>query len=577
MKKVNKKYIELLLAFLLIFTIIPVKQVKAMDISLAVNNSKIYDENIKQGESKTYTLGFANKSTNITKKEYETLNIDIKAVAKDNNGKEIKDIDNIVSLSKTTSSLKVEELDTVDATINIPENYEDGYYIFTICFIMQPIEGLGSISQVNEIDVPIYIFVGDHSKWNNKTIKYSILDNYLIYGDEPTTVLKESLNSFINCLNPIKIPSTFKDIKNKPIYNFETKNGQILDVNSNIYTKLKNVTTTGTVSDIKYVKYNKNNLNKKVANVKIKGNKITISLENDKKIEVPLKANSLVYVKQQLEALLNQTDTTIDLQYLFDNLNVPCNKNYDRTYPILATTIKNNGDTYLTVKGNYSLYKDGELIKINVGGQEGDIDKGTICSPTIEIGGKNTIKNLVTSNQLLNGEYTIKVNLNTEKAPQNITKNFSYSFTVKSYRQYVIILTIIMLAILYLLIAIILYLLLKKRYPKLLVKNNNKYKKMKISKIHWGKKIKTYKNNCNNIDIYSSDIILKINKKKYSNPKEINFYVLVNNERKKVEYSYLENGEIKIIIPENKEYVVLIAKIDFAKNKMIEYKSKLKR
>lgn len=576
MRKINKKYIGLLLAFLLLFTIIPVKQAKAMDISLAVNNSKIYDENIMQGESKTYTLGFANKSANVTKKEYETLSIDIKAMAKDNNGKEIKNIDNIISLSKTSSSLKIEEIDTVDATISIPKDYEDGYYIFTICFIMQPIEGLGSISQTNEIDVPIYVFVGDHSKWSNKEVKYSVLDNYLIYGDEPTTILKESLNSFVKCLNPIKIPSTFKDIKNKPIYNFKTKNGQILDVNSNIYTKLKNVVTTGKTSDTKYVKYNKEYLNKKVANVKIGGNKITILLENDKKIEVPLKANSLVYVRQQLEALLNQSDIIVDLQYLFDNLNVPCNKNYDRTYPILATTIQNNGDTYLTVKGDYSLYKDGELTKINVG-QDGDIEKGTICSPTIETGGKSTIKNLVTSNQLLNGEYTIKVNLNTEKAPQNITKSFSYSFTVKSYRQYVIILTIIMLAILYLLIAIILYLLLKKHYPKLLIKNNNKYKKMKISKIHWDKKIKTYKNNCNNIDIYSSDIILKIDKKKYSNPEEINFYILVNNEREKVEYSYLENGEIKITIPENKEYVVLIAKIDFAENKIIEYKSKLKR
>lgn len=576
MRKINKKYIGLLLAFLLLFTIIPVKQAKAMDISLAVNNSKIYDENIMQGESKTYTLGFANKSANVTKKEYETLSIDIKAMAKDNNGKEIKNIDNIISLSKTSSSLKIEEIDTVDATISIPKDYEDGYYVFTICFIMQPIEGLGSISQTNEIDVPIYVFVGDHSKWSNKEVKYSVLDNYLIYGDEPTTILKESLNSFVKCLNPIKIPSTFKDIKNKPIYNFKTKNGQILDVNSNIYTKLKNVVTTGKTSDTKYVKYNKEYLNKKVANVKIGGNKITILLENDKKIEVPLKANSLVYVRQQLEALLNQSDIIVDLQYLFDNLNVPCNKNYDRTYPILATTIQNNGDTYLTVKGDYSLYKDGELTKINVG-QDGDIEKGTICSPTIETGGKSTIKNLVTSNQLLNGEYTIKVNLNTEKAPQNITKSFSYSFTVKSYRQYVIILTIIMLAILYLLIAIILYLLLKKHYPKLLIKNNNKYKKMKISKIHWDKKIKTYKNNCNNIDIYSSDIILKIDKKKYSNPEEINFYILVNNEREKVEYSYLENGEIKITIPENKEYVVLIAKIDFAENKIIEYKSKLKR
>ena len=412
MKKMNKKHIGLLLIFLLLFTIIPVKQAKAMDISLAVNNSKIYDENIMQGESKTYTIGFANKSTNVTKKEYETLNIDIKAVAKDNNGKEIKNIDDIVSLNKTSSSLGLEQIDTVDATINIPKDYEDGYYIFTICFIMQPIEGLGYISQTNEIDVPIYVFVGDHGKWNNKTVKYSVLDNYLIYGDEPTTILKESLNSFVKCLNPINIPSTFRNIKNKPIYNFKTKNGQILDVNSYIYTKLKNVVTTGNVSDTKYVKYNKDNLNKKVANAKIGTNKIIIILENDTKITVPLKPNSLVYVKQQLEDLLTQSDVTIDLQYLFDNLNVPCNKNYDKTYPVLATTIQNNGDTYLTVKGEYSLYRDGELIKINIG-QDGDIEKGTICSPTIKIGEKDTIKNIVTTNQLLNGEYTIKVNLNT--------------------------------------------------------------------------------------------------------------------------------------------------------------------
>lgn len=358
----NKKIIKSLsLVFLGVFIInmMPIKS-KAADISFAITPSKIYDECIGVGESKSFDFDIANMS----KDESAILNVEISTSIENAIGGEIKDNNNIVSLEKSQYSLQPDTIEKVPISINIPNDFSKGGYIIYINFI-QYAEG-----QVNKnaIRVPMYIYVGQTVEYENIQANYSVINESLEYENvEETTITKELFKNFIKLLNPLNIKDVFSDIKYTPVYAYKNKYGDCYyDVNNDIYTYLKDVSTTRKkTTNYKYVQYQKDWLKEKIAKTVGDTEGLKIYLENGEVVTIKGESETTQYITEQL-TYIAEKNKNIDLEYLMDNLKVLRNITFKKKYPIYAAEIKNESEIPITLKGTYSFIKDNsETIEEN--------------------------------------------------------------------------------------------------------------------------------------------------------------------------------------------------------------------
>ena len=453
MRKKNKFIFSLLLMCFIAIGLFP-KEALGMEVSFAVTPSKIYDEQIELGATKSYVFYVANKSSG-TNSDF-TITTDISGSVENEFGESL-DNTGVIAFDTEKVTLGLEEVKKITATVTIPKDYEIGSYKMYACFTQEPVPGFSMGEQTNVIKVPLYIFAGNKDEYSEKNVDFDILDSYLNYKDEPTTVLKESVKNCIKVLNPFNIPSVMQDIANRPVFNFDTKDGQKIDLNNDIYTKLKNVSTTkDKLSETKYVYYEKEWLNKKVENCENKKSSLNISLEDDIVLAIEGQPSSIEYIYSQLQTMAGQSKN-LTLQDLFDNLQVPKNYTYEKVYPILVSEVKSNSDIPITLKGEYN------TVKNNVD----EVKSDTISSPTIMRGETIEVQNIIADKDLDKGSYWVSGTLKIRDKAQS----FNYSFEVTKERN-VILIAVISFLIMYLALIIVLIVVV----IKFVRKRFNKYK-----------------------------------------------------------------------------------------------------
>lgn len=461
MKKKNTIWLSLLLTFLLILEVFPTINTYAMDVSFAVSPSKIYDEQIDLGASKSYEFYVVNKSTGANNDF--TITTDISGTIENEYGETLEN-NGVITFDVEKITLGLEEIQKVTATVNIPKDYEIGNYKMYIDFTQEPVPGFTLGDQTNVIRVPVYIFAGDESEYSQKNVDFDIIDSYLSFDGEPTTILKESVKDCIKVLNPLKAPSVIHDIINRPVFNFKNKKEQRIDLNNDIYTDLKKVATTSKkLTDTKYVYYEKDWLNKKLKNCENKKSYLNITLEDDNILAIEGEPSSIEYVYSQLQTMA-QNNKNLTLQDLFNNLQVPKNYTYAKTNPILVSEVKSTSDIPITLKGKY------KTIKNNVD----EIKSDDIISPTISKDETVKVQNVIADKDLEKGSYNVSGTLTV----RDKTKDFNYNFRIVKLRTIVLIIVIIFL-ILYIALAIFIVVFIIRFIKKKLKEKKEKDKQYK--------------------------------------------------------------------------------------------------
>ena len=436
---------SLFMAVLVFIALLPIRA-NAMDISFAITPSKIYDECINLGESKDFLFDITNKSVG----ENSTLKIDISTSIENELGGMIDD-NSIVTLDKKQVNVQSNNIEAIPVKVSIPKDFQKGSYTIYINFT----QSAENQAYKNVIRVPMYIYVGEKVEYDSLQIDYDIQNERLYYqNSEKTTVIKEVGKNIIKLLNPLNIPEVFEDIKYKPIYAFEEENNVIYDINNDIYTELKNVSTTNkNYSDNKYVYYEKDWLDYKVNKTVGNENSLVIYLDNDKEVSIYGDNMTVKYMTSQLSNIA-KNNKNINLQYLMDNLKVLRNKTYSKQYPTYEANIINNSEIPITLNGTYKFIKDnsdtiedGKFSSITVKKQETSIYKETIYK------------------ELTEGTY----NLNGNISAKNTTNLVNETLQIENKRDFIMIICAIFVMIYIVFVLVIIYILIRK-----IIKRKNK-------------------------------------------------------------------------------------------------------
>ena len=449
-KRVTIKKIITYLGLMFLFLNIGVPA-SAMDVSIAISPSKIYDKQINIGESKNFTFAVANNSRNVPNNSLK-LTVNIEGVMESQYGEKIEN-NGIVKFDKNQMLLDINGTEELTATVNIPKNFIAGNYIVYVSFIQQPIEGFSLGAQTNAIKVPIYLFVGENDDYSKLKVDFDVVDNYLSVGEEQTTIIKEIFNNCLKVINPLNTIRTYTEISNKPVYNFKKDGKQIIDINNNIYTELKNVSITkDRLTDTKYVYYEESWLNEKIKNSKIENSFISINLANEKTVAIRGTANSLKEIQEQI-LNISKINKNATLDYLLDNLQVPKNINYEKVHPILVSELKSSSEIPITLEGSISTMKNNNE----------KIFEKSVISPTILPGEKVLFQNSISNEDINSGKYSI----NGQIKIRDIEKDINCNFEVKECRTPIIVGLSIFIVIYYVSIFLILRVIIGKTKKKL--------------------------------------------------------------------------------------------------------------
>lgn len=384
-------------------------------ISMGISPSRIFDEQLNYEESKTFEINVANTSKNVT--SGGSITIEVSSSLEDEYG-EIIDGEEIINIDKKTIVLEPNTLEKVQVNIKAPKEIVSGNYVAYVNFTQTNVEGFSLGNQVNELSVPIYIFIGSEEEYKNRVIGYDLTNSYISSNGNNTTISKELLKNSIKLLNPLNIISVYKNIINEPLYNFENKKGNKLDFNDSYYTKMKKVSTTSEkkLNDNTYILYKKEDLNKKIIKTVSNVNELQIYLEDNTIIKIPLNKDMIKNAEDQL-INISKTNKDYTLEMLMDVLMLPKNKTYSIPKIFLTSEIENKGTIPLVIRGEY------ELIFNNIE----IVSKGKINSPTL-LPNKTIKFDTEISNILLEeGNYDLSVKVSSKNIDKDINLSFSHS------------------------------------------------------------------------------------------------------------------------------------------------------
>ena len=332
-----------------------------------------------------------------------------------------------------------------------------GNYRFYVDFEQTSVDGLSFGNQTNTLRVPMYIFIGTMDDYNKQVIGYDIINNSIDTNGKNTTLFKEVLTGIKKLINPLNTITVFKDIINEPLYNFEGKNTNVFDFNNTFYTLMKDVATTSDkLTDTKYIKYNQDSLNKKIARAVKDNNVMNITLENEEIISIELRNDTVLKLEEQLINISKSSSGNVTLETLMNTLQVPKNKNYYIPKAFLVNTVKNSGNIPMVIKGKFDVFYN-NFDKVT----EGEINSSTILQNET-----SNIKTAIDKDDYIKGVY----NISGIVKGKSITNEINQSFSVGSQR-YIIIISLSVFLILYYLGIIFLIKYLFKRNKN---KKNNK-------------------------------------------------------------------------------------------------------
>lgn len=466
MLKRFKKLVSVLGVGFILVSLVPSVDAGAVDLSTAVSPSKIVDQQVDYGQSKTYKINAANKSSDLPDMTLKNK-ISIEVGMEDEYGDQI-DCSKFVTIDKTEFNLAPENEDFVNLTISPtnPEELPEGNYKVYVDFVQQPIEGLPMSNQTNVIRVPLLVFIGNENDYNSRSCDFRIANVDFDLSGKKTTIINEIFDGCKKVLNPFKIVKTVKEVKDTPSYLFKTKKGLVADINNQIgsLTNLRNVMSNSesSLTNSKYVYCKDEWLNESVKRASKVDEGIEIVVGEDDKISIPCSSDSCSTIFNQIQNIA-RTNKNCTLSELSNDLQVPNVKGVSKEYPTLVIDLENCGEVAVTAKGNYTLtYNDSEEISNN-----------NIVTPTVAPNSTEEVKDVVTNKSLSSGNYQI----NGKLVFREISKDFNFNFKVDSLRIWVII-GIIVFFILYIaiILAIIIYILRKlfSKTPKIVDENGHK-------------------------------------------------------------------------------------------------------
>lgn len=454
----KKKLIKTLSIFSLMVLIIPqVNLVPALagEVGIAVSPSKLYDQQIDVGETRQFTFSAKNSSSLV--EGASDLHVDLKASIFNEFGEEITNA-GVVTLGKSSMDLPFGKADSVVATVSIPEGFENGSYVIYTDFIFKSVNVNSPILQTNVISVPLYLYVGDRSKFEAMDLDFEIIENHLDY--EKTTVLKETLSSFVSCINPLKIKDVYKGIITRPAYLFTKDGKEFLDINSNITTKLKNVVTHKErgLSDWKYVYCPKEDKSSTVGSIAASGNQLALSLENGSSVIIDCSTGNLENVEKQITSI-RKANPNSTLNDLLENVEVPINKTYYKKLPVLVSTIKSLSPIPITITGKFT----------NTRNYSNLLYSAEVFSPTILPNEVGEFKNNISDKDLAKGDYLIEGKFNVRAKSHDLV----HSFEVGNLRNQILLPLTLLLIVTYSISFLVIRLIIRKFRKRSIIKETS--------------------------------------------------------------------------------------------------------
>ena len=417
---------------------------------LGVSPASIYDEQLDYGESKVFTFKVANETYNYSGKPAD---INVSAVLENEYGEEI-DSENMITFDKTKINVEPNTEVKVNATITLKDKkVESGNYKFYITFSMK-IDNVGVGSQTSVIRVPVSIFFGDKETYQKAKVDYDLLDAYVAFDEERTTVIGESFHDCVKLINPLNTFDVFRDISYRPIFNFKElgSNESRLDINNSIMTTLRRVSTQGKTNDFKYVHYEKSQLNKKITNMKLNSDGLELWLDSKGEDKVYVNCNgdmaSSIYQSVYKYLTENKQSGNYTLDQWMDIITVPRNRYYKKKYPTFYATCKNNSEIPVTLTCKSQIFKDGVLFSKEDESDKDDNGELKFTSGTIASGKEGKIVQIISKKELTEGMYEVKYNAKF----RTLEKDGSLKFEVKQQRQIVKIVCIVFMIVWYYLI-----------------------------------------------------------------------------------------------------------------------------
>lgn len=486
----NNLFKRLLVTTVVAGLLIPSIPTKALEVGMAVSPSKVYDEQLDYGESKEFTFFVANKSKDLPEGS-SNMTINIEPSIEDEFGQEVENPSRFISFDVDQVTVDVEKEAKVKATIKVPENSDEllaGNYSFYVKFVQNPIEGLSITDQTSALRVPVMLYVGSEEDYNNFDVDFTVIDSHVTIGKgESTTVLNECLENCRKVLNPFNTLDVIRTINETPNYVFKKDGKTILDLSDKAFVSLDKVIVESEkdLDDRHYVVCPKEWFNESIMTCKNNKTSISISLENSEELIINGKPSSIAYVYEQIKTLAkeNPNATVSDLAKI---LKVPSNVNFEKEEPILNCKLENGSDISVTLKGQYTLKKNGSE----------EVAKDKLTSPSIKPGESEDLNYILTTKNLSDGDYELTGDLKFRNESQDVSSNF----TVKSERQ-IIIASVIIFEIFYIAIVLgIIIFVIKKLFckkPELLI-NNSKVKSVILESSLSRKKVKSRRHSANN-------------------------------------------------------------------------------
>ena len=423
--------------------LVPSIPTKALEVGMAVSPSKVYDEQLDYGESKEFTFFVANKSKDLPEGS-SNMTISIEPSIEDEFGQEVENPSRFISFDVDQVTVDVEKEAKVKATIKMPDSSEEllaGNYSFYVKFIQNPIEGLSISDQTSALRVPVMLYLGSEEDYNSFDVDFTVIDSHVTVGKvEPTTVLNECLANCKKVLNPFRTLDVIRDIIERPNYVFKADGKTILDLSDKAFVQLDNVIVENEkdLGDRQYVVCPKEWFKESIMTCKNNKTSISISLENSEELTINGKPSSIAYVYEQIKTLA-QDNPNATVSDLAKTLKVPSNVNFEKEETILNCELENGSDISVTLKGQYTLKKNGTE----------EVAKDKLTSPSIKPGESGELNYILTTKDLSDGDYELTGDLKF----RNESQDLSNKFTVKSERQ-IIIASVILFEVFY--IAIIL-------------------------------------------------------------------------------------------------------------------------
>lgn len=452
-----KRLSTILIIFTLFCSLITPTRVHAGDYTFYITPSKIYDQHIPKGESKSYSIKVGSRILDSTNEDLKNVEFDIEVSAEFEGEEGVAlPLEGIIEIDKTSFPLSPGKSEDINVTISPDENILSGSYVVYINFTKrEKVVESSNISTTidNVLRIPLYVFIGSKEEYDLAVIDYDIIDNVITLGNNGAVPFWTEVKSYFKkLLNPFNAFEVFSDISDRPFFNVIKDEEQVIDFNNDIYVKLKDVVSEkeNSITDTKYFYYGDNPLDTKLSTVTPGYEDMEIALENGNKISLKSVDENSTFIKNQLDTMA-KSGQEITLGYILENLLVPKNFNYSLPKAIYTIRVKSSSTVPLTLVGEYTVNKNNE-----------EFYKSSILSSTIKPNETGVITNLVTDKDLPDGNYTITGIVKM----RDVSKNISYAFKVGNVRN-----SIKMYCILFLIVYILLIILLILLIIRLIKKN----------------------------------------------------------------------------------------------------------